>query len=52
MIIRRFAHALLILAVAALLLSIWAPIGSWWQWLATAPVLLFIAAMILGRKDD
>lgn len=52
MITRRFAQALLVLAFASLLLTIWAPIGSWWQWLATAPVLLFIAAMILGRKED
>lgn len=40
------AHALFL---ATVLLAIWSPVGAWWQWAATAFVLLLIGAVLLGQ---
>lgn len=49
---RRLGHALLVLAAAAAALTIWAPIGHWWQWALTVVLLVAIAAGILGNRDQ
>lgn len=39
-----------VLAAAAVIAAIWSPVGSWWQFLATALVLFLPGAMILGLQ--
>lgn len=39
------------LALVAVILAIWSPVGSWWQWAATAVVLIVVGAMILGSPN-
>lgn len=46
---RALGRVLLVAAVLALLAAIWAP-GDWWRWALTAPVLLFVAAALLGQS--
>lgn len=48
---RAIGQVLLAAALSAVLLAIWSPVGDWWQWLATAVVLLFLGAMLLGTAD-
>ena len=49
---RLTSHALLIAALACLLLLIWRPVGSWWQWLLTAAVLVIAAAGFSNAADE
>lgn len=39
------------LALVTVILAIWSPVGSWWQWAATAVVLIVVGAMILGSPN-
>lgn len=39
---RHIGNTLFILAAASTTAAIWSPIGTWWQWLASA-ILLFLA---------
>lgn len=48
---RTIGQVLLGVSLAAVLLAIWSPVGDWWQWAATAVVLLFLGAMLLGTAD-
>lgn len=48
---RAIGQVLLGASLASALLAIWSPVGAWWQWLATAVVLLFLGAMLLGTAD-
>ena len=43
------SHALFL---ATVLLAIWSPVGAWWQWAATAVILLLIGAVLLGTPDE
>lgn len=48
---RAIGQVLLGASLVSALLAIWSPVGDWWQWLATAVVLLFLGAMLLGTAD-
>lgn len=48
---KTIGNIILTLSALALLAAIWAP-GTWWQWLFTAFVLLFIGAAIAGQHTN
>ena len=43
---------LLLTALVCVLLMIWRPVGSWWQWLLTAVVLVLAAATTSNVADE
>lgn len=45
----RLCH---VLAAIALVAAIWSPVGTWWQFLATALILFLAGAMILGQESQ
>ena len=49
---RIASHALLIAAFGALLLLIWRPVGTWWQWTLTAILCVIAAAGFSNAADD
>lgn len=48
---RHISNILFALCALALALAIWAPIASWWQWVATAMLLILAAAFFGGLAD-
>lgn len=48
---KYLSHLLLTAAAVTLLLAIWQPVGTWWQWSITALV-LFLAGAGTGAATD
>ena len=47
---RAIGQVLLGASLVSALLAIWSPVGAWWQWLATAVVLLFLGALLRSEE--
>lgn len=47
---RHLGNTLHILAAAAIIATIWSPIGAWWQWLASAALLFLAGALAHGTQ--
>lgn len=45
---RHIGNTLFILAAASTIAAIWSPIGTWWQWLASATLLFLAGAYAHG----
>lgn len=47
---RHIGNTLFILAAASTIAAIWSPIGTWWQWLASAILLFLTGALAHGTS--